>query len=70
MKDGIATGRVKTPIVGKSKSLVFERLCEKEGIDPEDCIVIGDGANDLELFEIAGRSIAFNLRPFYIRPRI
>ena len=63
MKDGIATGRVKTPIVGKSKSLVFERLCEKEGIDPEDCIVIGDGANDLELFEIAGRSIAFNSPP-------
>ncbi|VUT23864.1 MAG: Phosphoserine phosphatase [Candidatus Methanolliviera sp. GoM_asphalt] len=63
MKDGIVTGRVKIPIIGKSKSLVFERLCEKEGIDPEDCIVIGDGANDLELFGIAGRSIAFDAPP-------
>ena len=32
-------------------------------VDPHDCIVIGDGANDIYMFAKAGYSIAFNAKP-------
>jgi len=63
MKDGIVTGKLREPIVGEFKDRILERICEEEGISPEDCIVVGDGANDIELFKIAGLSIAFNAVP-------
>jgi len=63
MKDGVVTGKLRQPIVGEFKDRILEKLCEKEGISPEDCIVVGDGANDIELFKIAGLSIAFSAVP-------
>jgi phosphoserine phosphatase len=64
IKDGVLTGEVVGPLVRQnSKKEALEAIAKKEGIRPEDCIVIGDGANDISMFEAAGFSIAFNASP-------
>jgi len=64
IKDGVLTGEVVGPLVRQnSKKEALEAIAEREGIRPEDCIVIGDGANDISMFEAAGFSIAFNASP-------
>jgi phosphoserine phosphatase len=63
-KDGVLTGGVEGPLVrNNSKKRVLEAIAEREGVRHEDCIVIGDGANDVSMFEAAGFSIAFNANP-------
>jgi phosphoserine phosphatase len=64
VEDGVLTGEVLGPLVRQnSKKEALEAIAEREGIRPEDCIVIGDGANDISMFEAAGFSIAFNASP-------
>jgi len=64
IQDGFLTGDVVGPLVHQnSKKEALEAIARKEGIRPEDCIVIGDGANDISMFEAAGFSIAFNASP-------
>ena len=43
---------------GFSKGTGIKRLCELKGIDITDTIAIGDGANDVDMFEVAGFSVA------------
>ncbi|MEM2934053.1 MAG: phosphoserine phosphatase SerB [Methanocellales archaeon] len=60
-KDGIATGEIKGPLLEQnSKGEVVEELLKREKLSYEDCIVIGDGSNDLSMFQKAGLRIAFN----------
>ncbi len=47
---------VKHPDVSKGRGL--DLLLAWEGIDPVDCVAIGDSANDISLFERVGRSFA------------
>ena len=64
IKDGVLTGEVVGPLVRQnSKKEALEAIAKREGIRPEDCIVIGDGANDISMFKAAGFSIAFNASP-------
>lgn len=64
VKDGIITGEVTGALTTQnSKELVLEELAAQHGIAPEDCIVVGDGANDICIFKRAGYSIAFNSKP-------
>jgi phosphoserine phosphatase len=64
IRDGVLTGDVVGPLVHQnSKKEALEAIARREGIRPEDCIVIGDGANDISMFEAAGFSIAFNASP-------
>nr|WP_300607929.1 phosphoserine phosphatase SerB [Methanohalophilus sp.] len=64
VKDGKLTGKVSGPMTGdNSKEIVFEKLAHDHGITTKDCIVVGDGANDICLFKKAGYSIAFNPKP-------
>ena len=46
-----------------SKARMLKDLTHRCGIDPQECVAIGDGANDIYLFENAGYSIAFNAKP-------
>lgn len=63
-ENGVLTGGVHGPLVhNNSKKKALEVIAEREGIGLEDCIVIGDGANDISMFEAAGFSIAFNASP-------
>jgi phosphoserine phosphatase len=62
--DGKLTGRVLGTIVdAEEKKRTIERLCSELGIETNQTIVIGDGANDLKMMGIAGLSVAFRAKP-------
>ena len=62
--DGKLTGRVIGGIVdAQEKKRTVERVCAAMGITAAQAIVMGDGANDLEMMGIAGLSLAFRAKP-------
>jgi len=64
VKDGIITGEVVGSLTAQnSKELVLEEIAAQHGIAPEDCVVVGDGANDIGIFKRARYAIAFNSKP-------
>ena len=64
VKEGIITGEVVGSLTAQnSKELVLEEIAAQHGIAPEDCIVVGDGANDICIFKRARYAIAFNSKP-------
>lgn len=64
IQDGVVTGEVKGKIVdGARKAELLRKLAEDEGIDLQQVIAVGDGANDLPMLSIAGLGIAFRAKP-------
>jgi len=64
IKDGVVTGEVRGPLTEQNaKARVLKQIAKSEGVSLQDCIVVGDGANDLDVFKEAGFSIAFNADP-------
>ena len=64
VKDGVLTGLVGGEMMfNDSKGEMLKRLQKVLGINPEDTIAIGDGANDLSMFKYAGTRIAFCAKP-------
>lgn len=62
--DGKLTGRVTGKIVdAEEKKATVERICGSLGISTREAIVMGDGANDLEMMGISGLSVAFRAKP-------
>ena len=62
--DGVVTGRVVGEIVdGARKAALLRQLAEQEGIDLQQVIAVGDGANDLPMLSIAGLGVAFRAKP-------
>lgn len=62
--DGKVTGEVSGTIVdGQRKADLLQQLARQEGIDLEQVIAVGDGANDLPMLSIAGLGIAFRAKP-------
>ncbi len=62
--DGKLTGKVVGGIVNaEEKKLTVERVCAELNIAPSQAIVMGDGANDLNMMKIAGLSVAFRAKP-------
>ncbi len=62
--DGIVTGEVSGAIVdGARKAELLRQLAADEGIDLQQVIAVGDGANDLPMLSIAGLGIAFRAKP-------
>ena len=64
IKDGRLTGKVDKRIVDAAvkREGVFE-LQKKAGIDQDQIIVLGDGANDLKMIEVAALGIAYHAKP-------
>jgi phosphoserine phosphatase len=61
---GTLTGRVIEPIVDRSAKADFvEKLREQLGLQPQQTIAVGDGANDIEMIQAAGLGIAFCAKP-------
>ncbi len=62
--DGLVTGRVIGDVVdGERKAELVRQLALQEGIDLEQVIAVGDGANDLPMLRLAGLGIAFRAKP-------
>lgn len=58
------TGQLLGPIVNaERKRRIVEQTCAMMGIAPAQSIVVGDGANDLQMMSIAGLSVAFHAKP-------
>ena len=64
VRDGIVTGEVREPIVdGARKAQLLGEIAAAEGLSLEQCIAVGDGANDLPMLREAGLGIAFRAKP-------
>lgn len=64
VRDGRLTGQLLGPIVNAlGKRRIVEQTCRELAISPARAIVVGDGANDLQMMSIAGMSVAFHAKP-------
>jgi phosphoserine phosphatase len=62
--DGKLTGRVIGDIVdADAKKAMVESQSAALGVPTSAAIVIGDGANDLQMMSVAGLSVAFRAKP-------
>ncbi|WP_308719842.1 phosphoserine phosphatase SerB [Komagataeibacter xylinus] len=58
------TGAVGQPILGPDAKLAhLRRLVAAQGVNVEDALATGDGANDLAMLRVAGLGIAFHAKP-------
>lgn len=62
--DGKLTGKVKEPILGRSAKLAaLEDAIIRLGIDGDETLAVGDGANDLAMIRRAGLGVAYRAKP-------
>lgn len=62
--DGKLSGTVARPIVGaetKRRTLLDE--ASAHGLSPDQCLAVGDGANDIPMIQAAGLGIAYHAKP-------
>ncbi|HEY4731847.1 MAG TPA: phosphoserine phosphatase SerB [Gammaproteobacteria bacterium] len=58
------TGKVQGRIVGaEAKADFLIQLCKQLGINTQQVVAMGDGANDLKMMKLAGLSIAYHAKP-------
>ncbi len=64
IENGKVTGEVVGEVVdGQRKAKLLKAIAQQEGLDLEQVIAVGDGANDLPMLSIAGLGIAFRAKP-------
>ena len=62
--DGILSGEVAEPILGKQAKLdTLEETAARLDLSPEDVMAVGDGANDLAMIERAASGVALHAKP-------
>jgi phosphoserine phosphatase len=62
--DGRLTGRLVGDIVDRAgKAAALRAFADEAGLPLSRTVAIGDGANDLDMLEVAGLGIAFNAKP-------
>jgi phosphoserine phosphatase len=63
VEDGQLTGAVVGPLIEGTKDDALSDLAGEWDVALEDCIAVGDGANDLPMLEVAGLAIGFEPKP-------
>ena len=64
VSDGRLTGQVVGEIVDRpGKAVALRRFAEQYGVPLEQCVAVGDGANDIDMLSTAGLGVAFNAKP-------
>jgi phosphoserine phosphatase len=64
VQDGKFTGEVREPILGRDTKLAtLIELREAFELDEIDTLVVGDGANDLDMIQQAGLGVAYHAKP-------
>lgn len=64
LQDGVLTGQVGMPILGKQAKVdALEQITARLGIPESDVIAVGDGANDLGMLTRAGLGVALHAKP-------
>ena len=62
--DGLLTGEVAEPILGKQAKVdALADIAARLGISPEEAMAVGDGANDLGMLHLAGSGVALHAKP-------
>jgi phosphoserine phosphatase len=62
--DGVLTGEVADPILGKQAKVdALVDITRKLGISPKEAMAVGDGANDLGMIKLAGAGVALHAKP-------
>ena len=62
--DGEVTGEVIPPIMNAArKAEKLEEIAWAEGFSLEQCVAVGDGANDIPMLNLAGMGIAYRAKP-------
>jgi phosphoserine phosphatase len=62
--DGILTGNVIGQIIDKpAKAHALSEWAKELGLSQAQCVAVGDGANDLDMMNVAGLSVGFNAKP-------
>ena len=60
-ENGLASGKVREPILGRgAKRVALDRLCQERSLDSDDVLAVGDGANDIEMLRAAGLGVALH----------
>ena len=63
-RDGRLTGEVADPILGReAKAHALTEIAARLGITPAEAIAVGDGANDLDMLDLAGTGVALHAKP-------
>jgi phosphoserine phosphatase len=64
LEDGIVTGKLNEPILGREGKLqAMDKFLKRKGWDRSEAIAVGDGANDLDMLAAAGTGVAFRAKP-------
>lgn len=64
IENGVLTGTVGEPIQDKNSKLAYLRqYCSDMGIEAEDVMAIGDGANDIPMLKAAGFGVGYHPKP-------
>jgi phosphoserine phosphatase len=62
--DGVLTGGVLGPIMDRAgRAAALRRFADTFGVPLSQCVAVGDGADDVDMIETAGLSIAFTPKP-------
>ena len=62
--DGVLTGEVARPILGRrAKLAALQALAAEAGVRAEAALAVGDGANDGDMVRAAGLGVAYHAKP-------
>ncbi len=59
-ENGILNGRVKVQVYYDKKAEWVKKISKQFGVNPDEVIAIGDSRGDIDMFQMAGFSVAFN----------